>query len=313
MRIALVLTPPNDLHFRLAAQIGATDYVARYNLADAPQKLAAECARAASFGLRLSVVEGYLPIQEIIHGTDGRDAQIENVQVLIDAMGRNHVEVLCYNWMPNDDWTRTNWNVETRGGALTNEFDLADLGDQLAPIEKRISAEKLWDNLAYFLEKIVPVAESANVKLAMHPDDPPLPQLLGADQIMHAPDSFEKLFALNPSRANGMCVCAGTFASLGEDVPALIRRFSSRVHYAHFRDVRGAVPHFVETFHDDGKSDMAATMRALRDIGFRGTMRPDHVPKLEGEPGRADGYTMLGRLFAVGYLRGLMHAIESDK
>ena len=312
MRIALVLTPPTDLHFRLAGQIGATEYVARYGFVDTPRKLAAERARAESFGLKLSVVEGYIPLAEIIHGTAGRDAQIANVQRLIESMGRNGAEVLCYNWMPNDDWTRTSFEVETRGGALTNEFNLASLGSALAPPSRRISAEKLWENLAYFLERVVPVAQSASVKLAMHPDDPPLPELLGAEQIMHKRESFEKLFALDSSPANGMCVCTGTFASLGEDVPALVRRFGARVHYAHFRDVRGTVPHFVEAFHDDGKSDMAAMMRAFHDIGFAGAMRPDHVPKLEGEAGRADGYTMLGRLFAVGYLRGLMHAVESE-
>ena len=312
MRIALVLTPPTDLNLRRAAQIGVTDFVARYPFGNTPEKLRAECERAASFGLKLSTIEGYIPLNDIIHNGPERESQIENVQRLIETMGQNGVEILCYNWMPNDDWTRTSFDIVTRGGALTNEFNLTDLKGHRASADRCISAEKLWENLEYFLRAVVPVAQAAGVKLAMHPDDPPLPELLGAAQIMHEPQAFERLFEIEPSSANGMCVCGGVFSSLGEDVAALVRRFGPRVHYAHFRDVRGTVPHFVETFHDDGQQNMAEIMRAYRDIGFSGPMRPDHVPKLDGEEGIADGYTMLGRLFAVGYMRGLMHAVESE-
>jgi mannonate dehydratase len=312
MRIALVCTPPTERHLKWAAQVGATDFVSRYAAVSTPEKMRDECARVAKFGLQLSVVEGYIPLDDVIRGGENRDAQIENAQQLIAAMGQNGVEILCYNWMPNNDWTRTAFAVPTRGGALTNEFHLRDLQNENVPGAQNIGARELWENLEYFLRAVLPVAEKANVKLAMHPDDPPLRELSGSAQIMHEPENFERLFGMLPSPHNGMCLCGGTFSSLGKNVAELVRRFHSHIHYAHFRDVRGTVPHFVETFHDSGQQNMAEVMRAYRDIGFAGPMRPDHVPQMDGETGPADGYSMLGRLFAVGYLRGLMHAVESE-
>jgi mannonate dehydratase len=311
MRLGLVCNPPTDQHLTWAAQIGVTDYVVlRYSTVDTAEKLAAEVHRAASFGLKLSVIEADLPFVDIIHGGPNRDTQIANVQRFIREMGRQGIEVFCYNFMPETDWTRTSFAVVTRGGALTNEFDLAKMQGHLAPPERRITASRLWDNLTTFLRAVVPVAESAGVKLAMHQDDPPLPELKGAAQIMHSKADFARLFEIAPSPANGICFCTGSFSAGGADIPALIRHFGNRIHFAHFRNLRGTVPKFWEPFQDDGDIDMAAAMRALRDINFRGTIRPDHVPKLDGEPGVGDGYHMLGRLFAVGYLRGLMHALE---
>ena len=307
----MVLTPPSEHHFRLVAQVGATDFVARYPSVSTGAALRAEIERAASFGLKLSVIEGYLPMNDVIHGAPQREAALEEICRLVAEMGRLGVETLCYNFMPHGDWTRTSFEVPARGGAVTSEFNAHALNAELAA-GKRIEAEALWENLACFLNAVVPVAQAAGVQLAMHPDDPPLPELCGVPQIMHSRAHFEKLFQLAPAPANGMCVCAGTFGAAGEAVPSLIRHFGARVHYAHFRNIKGRVPHFVEPFHDDGDLDMAAIMRALQSIGFAGAMRPDHVPRLDGESGVADGYTMLGRLFAAGYMRGLMHAIQSE-
>jgi mannonate dehydratase len=155
----------------------------------------------------------------------------------------------------------------------------------------------------------VPVAEKEGVKLALHPDDPPMSPLKHQERIIISPDAYERVFRLNDSPANGMCFCQGSFASMGDhDIPALIRWFGPRIHYVHFRDVAGAVPRFRETFHDNGKTDMAACIRAYREIGFTGPARPDHVPTLEGESNELAGYHMMGRLFAVGYMRGLLDA-----
>jgi mannonate dehydratase len=113
-----------------------------------------------------------------------------------------------------------------------------------------------------------------------------------------------------PSDSSGMTFCQGTFAAMGVDVPASIRRFGRRkkIFFAHFRDVRGAVPTFQETFHDEGDTDMAEAIRAYREVGFDGPMRPDHAPTMEGESNSDPGYATRGKVFAIGYLKGLIDA-----
>jgi mannonate dehydratase len=221
--------------------------------------------------------------------------------------------------MAGTDWVRTRLDAPERGGAKVTEFDLAAadaavrLGytpadgraDELA---RQLTPAKLWDNLERLLNGLLPVAEECGVTLAMHPDDPPLPELLGKPRIMHTVEAFERLVRLAPSPANAVCFCQGTFAATGVDIPAAIRRLGPHIRYVHFRDVRGTRESFAETFHDNGPTDMAAAMRAYRAVGFDGPMRPDHVPQLVGEDDGEPGYTMLGRLFAFGYIRGLMHA-----
>ena len=173
-----------------------------------------------------------------------------------------------------------------------------------------ITHDELWRNLERFLRELVPVAEDAGVTMCMHPDDPPLTELLDKARIMNSVENFERLIDLVPSPSNAICFCQGTFAAMGVDIPATIRRLGRHIQYVHFRDVRGTRDNFVETFHDNGPTDMAAAMRAYREIGFTGPMRPDHVPQLYGEDDGEPAYTMLGRLFAYGYMRGLMHATE---
>ncbi|MCA9041185.1 MAG: mannonate dehydratase, partial [Planctomycetaceae bacterium] len=115
---------------------------------------------------------------------------------------------------------------------------------------------------------------------------------------------------MHPSPANKICFCQGTFAEMGVDIPTAIRRLGPHIRYVHFRDIIGTREDFTETFHDDGQTDMPAAMRAYQEIGFTGPLRPDHVPQLIGEETGDPGYTMLGRLFAYGYIRGLMQATE---
>jgi mannonate dehydratase len=217
--------------------------------------------------------------------------------------------------MAGTDWVRTQLDARERGGAKTTAFRLKDVerARSLSPTTASLSsapitAAALWDNLERFLNAVVPVAEQCGVTLAMHPDDPPLPVFLGKARIMNSVEGFEKLMTLVPSRANKLCFCQGTFSALDLDIPATIRRLGAHIAYVHFRDVRGTADDFIETFHDNGPTDMAEAMRAYRDIGFTGCMRPDHVPQLVGEDDGEPGYTMKARLFAYGYIRGLMHA-----
>lgn len=314
MRLASVLTPLSDYNLQLAAQLGVTDITTRYPGRD-PADLAAVCERAAQFGLRVSAIEGYLPIENIILGNERRDAEIEEMKLLMRSMEACGVPICCYNFMAGTDWVRTRLDAPERGGALTTAFDLGEVeravsltdeADRVAT--ERIDAPALWENLEHFLTELLPTAEACGVTLAMHPDDPPLPVFLGRSRIMNCVENFERLVQLVPSPSNAICFCQGTFAEMGVDIPATIRRLGPYIKFVHFRDIRGTADRFVETFHDNGPTDMAAAMRAYREVGFDGPMRPDHVPQLIGEEDGPPGYTMLGRLFAYGYIRGLMHA-----
>ena len=320
MRLATVLTPMSDENLTLAAQCGVTDIVARY-MGPALDDLLQVKSRIEKFGLRLSVIEGYLPIENIKVGRDD-GSELEQLKSLIRNMGQAGVGILCYNFMAGTDWVRTRLNAPERGGAKVTAFDLRDAeralrlghdgaGAMGAPDKERISADALWTRLESFLKELVPVAEEARVVLVMHPDDPPLPEFLGKARIMNSVESFERLVELVPSPSNAICFCQGTFAEMGVDVSATIRRLGSDIRYVHFRDVRGTAESFTETFHDNGPTDMVAAMRAYREIGFDGPIRPDHVPQLAGEDDGEPGYTIKGRLFAFGYLRGLMQATES--
>ncbi|MCA9078496.1 MAG: mannonate dehydratase [Planctomycetaceae bacterium] len=317
MQLATVLTPESPNNLQLAAQCGVTDVVTRYP-GPGRDKLAAAKRRVEQFGLRLSVIEGELPIENIKRGKDdGRE--LAALKSLVKDMGELGIPLLCYNFMAGTDWVRTRLNALERAGAKVTAFRLADVeqaillghegsGGSNPPQHEGITEGELWANLESLLRELVPVAEQAGVTLAMHPDDPPLPQLLGNTRIMNSVEGFERMVDLVPSPHNAICFCQGTFAEMGVDVPGTIRRLGQHIKYVHCRDVRGTAEDFAETFHDNGPTDMAAGFRAYHEIGFDGPIRPDHVPQLIGEDDGEPGYTMQGRLFAYGYLRGLMHA-----
>jgi len=175
-----------------------------------------------------------------------------------------------------------------------------------------VPEETLWESLEYFLKAVVPVAEEANVKLAMHPDDPPLSPIRGVGRIMINPDNFQRMIDMVPSPVNGITFCQGCFSEMGVDIPATIKHFGEqdKLFFAHFRNLRGTAKDFCEMFHDDGDTDMYEAMKAYYEVGFEGPMRPDHVPTMEGDDNNRPGYSLLGRLFAVGYMKGLMESIE---
>ncbi len=162
---------------------------------------------------------------------------------------------------------------------------------------------------------MVPVAEEAGVKLAMHPDDPPLSPIRGLGRIMRSIENYQRLLDIYPSPVNGIALCQGNFTLMTDDLPSVIRHFGKqdKIFFVHFRDVRGDVRKFVETFHDEGKTDMLACMEAYRDVGYEGICRPDHVPTMEGDNNDNPSYSNIGRLFAIGYLKGLREAVYRQK
>lgn len=319
MILGTVLTPLDEYNMTLAAQCGVEGVVVRYPGSSLDDLLAVQ-KRVEHHGLNVLAVEGYLPIEQIKLGTDRDGSELQAMQDLVRHMGTAGIPLLCYNFMSGTDWVRTRLDVPARAGAVVTGFRRSDAvhavslnagHEQIAA--GTISADKLWKNLERLLRELVPVAEEAGVTLAMHPDDPPLPEFQGKARIMNSVAAFERLVSLVPSSRNAICFCQGTFATMGVDIPATIRRLGRHIQYVHFRDAEGTADQFVETFHDAGPTDMAAAIRALKDVGYAGPIRPDHVPQLIGEEDGEPGYTMLGRLFAFGYIRGLLHGTESSK
>lgn len=244
-------------------------------------------------------------------GLDGRDEEIDELCQHVRNAGALGIPVVTYSWMTRFWWMRTDQRVPLRGGSLTTEY--VHERSERGPVEEVDATESdLWENLKYFLERVVPVAEEAGVKLALHPDDPPLSPVRGVPRIITDPDAYGRVLDLYPSEANGISFCQGNVAAMGADVPETIHRFADSIHYVHFRDVCGDATSFVETWPDEGPTDMLAAMRAYHEIGFDGPMRPDHVPTMQGETNERPGYEMKGRLFAIGYVRGLLEAVEKN-
>jgi mannonate dehydratase len=266
-------------------------------------------------GLTLRVIEGPPALGDKTKlGLEGRDEEIANFITLMKSLSRAGIDTICYNWMPVIGWYRTDNARPGRGGALMTAFDFDAVKD--APTTKygAVSTEKLWETLTYFLQAVVPEAEKTGVKLAMHPDDPQVDQIKGISRIMTTVDNFNRMLAIYPSQNNGITMCQGNFALMGADIPTVVRDFGKRhlIHFVHFRNVLGGHFSFTECFHDEGKIDMYEAMKAYYDIGFRGPIRPDHVPTMYGDSNAHPGYSVLGSLYANGYIRGLMESVSKQ-
>jgi mannonate dehydratase len=318
MKFAIALQAEVDEKWHLARQMGLEDAVGVATPSgDRALWDYGTCVRVKKlyedFGFNLAVIEGWLPMEAIKRGTPEREGELERVLQAIRNLGALEIPVLCYIWMAFFGWFRTSVTTRARGGALTSSYEHRLTEGAPEAQSLRISEQVLWDNFEWFLQRALPVAEKAGVKLALHPDDPPLSPVMGVPRLFCSVEGFERGLSLIESEANGMCYCQGNFSAMGVDVPETIRSFGRKqvIHFVHFRDVRGTADNFVETFHDEGKTDMFAAMQAYREIGFEGAMRPDHAPAMHGDPNTRPGYEARGRLFAIGYMKGLLEGVDA--
>lgn len=317
-RLALFIGwPPKRERLQLAKQLGVSDIIGGPPIQDERSNpeiweflpLLHYKRMVEDAGFRLEIIEAIPPMEEIMLGLPGRDKQIDNLSKTLRNMGAAGYHILAYSFAPLS-WIRTSLAKPARGGALTTAFDYELMKE--APVTKYgiAAEEQMWDNWTYFIKKIIPVAEEAKVKLALHPDDPPVSSIRGIARPFRSVEAFKRVIETVDSDYNGILFCQGCFAEMGADIPETIHYFGNKkkIFYVHFRDIRGTATKFEETFHDDGQTDMVTAMQAYKEVNFNGPMRPDHVPTMNSDEG-PPGYTMLGRLYAIGYMKGLIHAI----
>ena len=300
------------------------------------EKLQALRDRIEGAGLKFEVVESIPTHEDIKLGKPTRDRLIANFQQNIRNCAAVGVKVICYNFMPVFDWTRTEMAKVLPDGSTTLAFDAAEVAKidpekgislpgwdasykpeelkNLLAEYKSVDEEKLWANLEYFLKAIIPVAEEVGVKMAMHPDDPPRP-IFGLPRIVKNRDDYARMLDIVDSPANGITLCSGSLgADLCNNVEALVREFGARgrIHFGHLRNVKVEQDGtFYESTHRscDGSLDMAAIVKAYYDVGFDGYWRPDHGRMIWGETGKP-GYGLYDRALGAVYLNGLWESVS---
>jgi mannonate dehydratase len=263
--------------------------------------------RLVGFGIRPVVLE---PMPNDIHdhiklGDNERDQSIDKLIKMLSVMDKFDIRIICFNFMAGIGWTRTRSDIAERGNALVTGFDIDDFtGPDLTVTEKQ-----LWDNYEYFIHAVLPHAEKYGIKLALHPDDPPINPLGTISRIMISYDNIIRAMNVGASPFLGVTMCQATYYLMGEDLFSIIPKLRDKIHFIHFRNVSGHKYKFHETFHDNGDLPMGKLIRLYRDLDLDVPIRVDHVPKMAGEEsGMPGGYDAMGRLFAIGYLKGLMEA-----
>ncbi|MEI8219912.1 MAG: mannonate dehydratase [bacterium] len=342
MKLGLGLYPHilTDENFRFARQAGATHIVAhlpgysktasRPVPADQPwslEELKALRGSINSAGLELAAIENFEPHHwsDVLLDGPRKVEQMAGLKTIIRNMGQAGIPVMGYNFSFAGVYGRANgpW---ARGGAKSVGYlqELAPPDDEIplgtiwnmvvdpdAPAGTigQISQEQLWSRFKWFLDELVPVAEEAGVRLALHPDDPPLEQLRGTARLVWKPELYRKVFDLHPSHANAAEFCQGTISEMvGEmDVYEAIETYTAakKIAYVHFRNVKGKVPNYYEMFVDDGDVDMIQALRLYHKHGYDGVLIPDHTPGLEcAAPWHA------GMAYALGWMRAVISMIE---
>ncbi len=299
-----------------------------------------------SSGLHISGIESVNIHDAIKIGLPERDAYIENYIQTLENLGKEDIHMVCYNFMPVFDWTRTELaRVRPDGSTVLaysqKAIDALDpekmfdsiSGDsngfvmpgwepermakikELFALYKDVDEEKLFSNLKYFLEAIMPVCNKYDIRMAIHPDDPAW-SVFGLPRIITCLPNLQRMMKMVDDPHNGVTFCAGSYGTNPEnDLPGMIRALKGRIHFAHVRNLKHNFPgDFEEAAHlsSDGSFDMYAIMKALYDIGFEGPIRPDHGRMIWGEKAMP-GYGLYDRALGATYLNGLWEAIEKSQ
>ncbi|MFB3829851.1 MAG: mannonate dehydratase [Bryobacteraceae bacterium] len=288
----------------------------RWARVEFPAEAGFEAVRAARdrflrFGMRIytGVHPAYRSLS-IQLGRPDRDRDIETYRAFLRALGKLEIPVASYDFHPGNTYTTA--MIERRGYAA-REFDERVFRAKVEKrrFEREYSAAEIWDNYTYFMKAVLPAAEEAGVKLALHPDDPPLEKMNGVAKIFTHYEGYRRAEQIAGASPNwGITFCVGTWAEggsrMGKNIPGMIQDFGSRgkLLEIHFRNVTGTLPRFVETFPDDGYLDMYQVMKALRQVNFTGAVEPDHVPKLAGDT----GILRAGTAYCIAYMRALLLA-----
>ncbi len=279
-------------------------------------------------GLKLEAIENFDPAHwhDVLLDGPNRNRQIENVKTIIRNLGTAGIPIMGYNFSLAGVCGRTT-GPYARGGAMSvgmegpldepmpNGMVWNMIYDANAPkgFVASITADELWRRLENFLREVLPVAEESKVKLALHPDDPPMPTMRGQPRLVYQSHLYQKLIDLNPSPANTLEFCLGTLAEMipqgPDEIYEATERYSAqgKLAYVHFRNVRGQVPYYKETFVDDGDVDMVRVLRILKRNKFNGLLIPDHTPQMScGAPWHA------GMAYALGYMRAALRRVEEE-
>jgi mannonate dehydratase len=254
----------------------------------------------------------------LVLGLADRDAKVEEYKRHLQSLGAAGIPYTTYAHMPNGIWSTD--REQTRGGASARGFDQARATsghwrDQVYTLPltngREYSEQEIWDNYAYFIRQAARVAEDQGVMIGIHPDDPPIARLGGVSRIFSTFASYQKALEIADSPNVGVCLCIGCWLEGGElwgvDAITAIRAFGQqqKLFKVHFRNVDAPMPHFVETFIDDGYQDMYQIMKPLQEVGFRGVVIPDHIPQMADDP-------RLGTAFTIGYMKALLERAQAE-
>ncbi|HYW58123.1 MAG TPA: mannonate dehydratase [Polaromonas sp.] len=325
MKLSMMLPAKADRRWTLASQMGVRHVISKLapELTGNPppyeeQSLKVAQDEYARAGFELTGLEGdQFDMSRIKLGLRGRDEDIERYQQMLKVMGRCGVHLLCYNFMARIGWYRSASAIQGRGGAQVSGFKVQDADREGLTELGVIPSDRIWDNYRYFIEAVMPAAEEAGVRMALHPDDPPVPSLRGIGRIFHDRAGLDRALSLSDSPSHALTFCQATLTAMGENLEECINTWRERIAFIHVRDLRGTSEDFVETFPEDGDTDMPAVFRAYAKAGLNVPMRPDHAPAIEGDQvhngpvaGMNVGYEAYGMVYTVGYIKGLLQGSD---